>query len=130
MILETQQLAWLVLETVNRIQGKGSTVRLVAPRDEEVIRQLDPALEEHELFAAEVYLRARGYIASANLGLTSAVYTITTTGLDWLDEGFPWPSEALPMTGEEPEVAQPWSATGGPHEGAEPRAGWRRAFGG
>jgi hypothetical protein len=113
MSLETQQLAWLVLETVNRIQGKGSTVRLVAPRDEEVTRQLEPTLDEHELFAAEVYLLARGYIASANLGLTSAVYTITTTGLDWLDEGFPWPSEALQMTGEEPERAQPWSASGG-----------------
>jgi hypothetical protein len=130
MSLDSRQLAWLVLEAVNRIQGKRSTVRLVAPRDEEVTRQLDPTLDEHELFAAEVYLRARGYIASANLGLTSAVYTITTTGLDWLDEGFPWPSEALLVAGEEPERAQPWSASGGPHEGAEPRAGWRRAFGG
>jgi hypothetical protein len=103
---------------------------LVAPGDEEVIRQLDPALDEHELFAAEVYLRARGYIAWANLGLTSAVYTITTTGLDWLDEGFPWPSGALLAAGEEPERAQPWSTSGGPHEGAEPRSGWRKAFGG
>jgi hypothetical protein len=130
MSLETQQLAWLVLETVNRIQGKGSTVRLVAPRDEEVTRQLDPTLDEHELFAAEVYLRARGYIASANLGLTSAVYTITTIGLDWLDEGFPWLAEAHTEEAKKPEMARPWSAGGGPHEGAGPRSGWRRVFGG
>jgi hypothetical protein len=34
--LETGQLAWLVLKTVNRTQAKGSTVRLVVPRDPEI----------------------------------------------------------------------------------------------
>jgi hypothetical protein len=106
MSLETQQLAWLVLQTVDRLQGKGSTVRLVTPSDQEVTRQLDPTLAEHELLAAEEYLLERGHITPANLGLTWGTYTITTTGLDWLDEGFPWPSEALQTAAEEPERAR------------------------
>ena len=85
MRLDTQQLAWLVLETLNRTQGKGTTVRLVVPRDPEVARQLDPALTEHNLPAAEAYLLERGYIAPTNLGLTRGTYTITRAGLEWLE---------------------------------------------
>jgi hypothetical protein len=92
--VETHQLAWLVLEAGNRTQGKGSTVRLVVPSAPEVTCQLDPGLAEHELLAAEEYLLERGHIASANLGLTWGTYTITPSGLDWLDEGYPWPSGA------------------------------------
>ncbi len=97
MRVDTQQLAWLVLEAGNRTQGRGTTVRLVIPSAPEVTRQLDPNLAEDELLAAEEYLLERGYIAPANLGLTWGTYTITATGLAWLDEGYPWPS-AAPQT--------------------------------
>ena len=94
MRVDTQQLAWLVLETVNRMQGRGTTVRLVVPSAPEVTGQLDPSLAEHELLAAEEYLVEQGHITPANLGLTWGTYTVTLAGLDWLDDGYPWPSEA------------------------------------
>ena len=81
MSLDTQQLAWLVLQTVNRTQAKDTTIRLVVPRDPEVARQLDPMLVEHELLAAEAYLLERGYLAPTNLDLTWGTYTITAAGL-------------------------------------------------
>lgn len=117
MSLEPQQLAWLLLETVDRMQGKGTTVRLVVPSDKEVTRQLDTTLAEHELPAAEEYLLERGYIAPANLGLSRSTYTITPAGLSWIDEGFPWPAEAL----------QPPAADKGR---AELRSQLKRIFGG
>ena len=89
--IETHQLAWLVLEIINRSQARGTTVRLVVPRDPEVTRQLDPNLTEDELLAAEEYLLERGHIAPADLGLTWGTYTVTQAGLDWLEEGFRWP---------------------------------------
>ena len=84
---ETEQLAWLVLEALNRMQGRGTTVRLVVPSAPEVTRQLDPALAEHELLAAEEYLLKRVHIAPANIGLTWGTYTITPVGLEWLKGG-------------------------------------------
>ena len=106
MSLDTQQLAWLVLQTVNRTQAKGTTIRLVVPRDPEVARQLDPTLleralpaaEEYMLLAAEAYLLERGYIAPANLGLTWGTYTITPAGLEWLKEGLPDKEAAFDWT--------------------------------
>ena len=89
MSLDTQQLAWLVLQTVNRTQAKGTTIRLVVPRDPEVVRQLDltlaehalPAAEEYMLLPAEAYLLEQGYLAPAALDLTWGTYTITPAGL-------------------------------------------------
>jgi hypothetical protein len=126
---DTQQLAWLVLETVNRLQGKGSTVRLVVPSSPEVARQLDPSLAEHELLAAEEYLLEQGHIAPANLGLTWGTYTVTLAGLDWLDEGYPWPSGA-PQT----PAADTVGAAGHLPDGEEAQEGadstwWRRVLG-
>jgi hypothetical protein len=126
--IDTHQLAWLVLETVNRTQGRGTTVRLVVPSAPEVTRQLDPSLAEHELLAAEEYLLNRGHIAPANLGLTWSTYTITPAGLDWLDEGYPWPSEALQTP------AADMVGAGYRPDGEEAREGaespwWRRVLG-
>jgi len=87
MSMETEQLAWLVLEALNRTQGRGTTVRLVVPSAPEVTSELDPALAEHELLAAEEYLLERGHIAPANIGLTWGTYTITPVGLEWLKGG-------------------------------------------
>jgi hypothetical protein len=117
MSLEPQQLAWLLLETVDRMQGKGTTVRLVVPSDQEVTSQLDPTLAEHELLAAEEYLLERGYIAPANLGLARSTYTITPAGLSWIEESFPWPAETIQTPGTD-------------RERAEPRSQRRRIFGG
>jgi hypothetical protein len=105
-------------------------VRLVVSSDPEVTNQLDPNLAEHELLAAEEYLLERGYIASANLGLTWPTYTITTIGLDWLEEGVPWPLEGLQDTAEELERTDALVHNGGAQEGAEPRSWRRRVCGG
>jgi hypothetical protein len=80
MRLDTQQLAWLVLETLHRTQGKDTTVPLVDPRNPEVAHQLDQTLVADKLPAAEAYLLERGYIAPTNLGLTWGTYTITPRG--------------------------------------------------
>jgi hypothetical protein len=127
--VNTQQLAWLVLEAVNRLQGRGSTVRLVVPSAPEVTHQLDPTLAEHELLAAEEYLLNRGHIAPANLGLTWATYTITPAGLAWLDEGLPWPSGAPQTPAADMEAAEHGSGEEEAQEG-EVSSWWRRALGG
>jgi hypothetical protein len=126
MRLEPEQLAWLLLLTVNRMQGKGSTVRLVVPSDPEVTRELAPTFTENEILSAEEYLLNRGYIAPANIGLTWGTYTITPTGLGWLDEGFPGLLEASPTVVEEPEeAAKPRLATVGAQTGPK-RPWWRK----
>jgi hypothetical protein len=126
--LGPEQLAWLLLLTVNRKQGKGSTVRLVVPSDPEVTRELAPTLTENEILSAEQYLFDRGYIAPANMGLTWGTYTITPTGFGWLEEGFPGHLEASPTVAEEPEeAAKPRPATVGAQSGT-PRPWWRRLF--
>ena len=104
MRLDTQQVARLALETLNRKQGEGTTVRPVVPRNGEVAHQLDQALASHKLPAAEAFLLERGYIAPTNLGLsmlergyiaptnlglTWGTYAITPAGLEWLEEGLP-----------------------------------------
>ena len=104
MSLDTEQLAYLVLEAANRMQGKGTTVRLIVPSVPEVTNELDPTLAEHELLAAEEYLLERGRIAPANIGLTWGTYTITQAGLEWLEEGVPEPLEA-PHGGADPRPA-------------------------
>jgi hypothetical protein len=81
MSFSTQQLAWLLLGAADRMQGRGTSVRLVVPSDPEVTRELKPPLAEHELRAAEEYLLERGYIAPTNLDLTWGTYTITPAGL-------------------------------------------------
>jgi hypothetical protein len=141
---ETEQLAWLLLEALNRTQGRGTTVRLVVPSAPEVTSELDPALAEHELLAAEAYLLERGHIAPANIGLTWGTYTITPAGLRWLEEAPSeppeQPTEAPESVVEEPRESPdtPFERPKGeevrleapsPQEGSE-KAWWRRVFGG
>ena len=86
---EPEQLAWVVLRAVNRTQAKGSTVRIVVPRDPEVAYELDVVPTEDELLSAEEYLLDHDFLAPVDIGLTRGTYTITPAGLDWLDKGLP-----------------------------------------
>lgn len=85
----SERLAWLVLRAVNRAQAKDSTVRLVAPRDPDIVAELGRDLglgpTDEELVAAEEYLLEQGCIAPTGLGVTRDIYTVTLAGLDWLD---------------------------------------------
>jgi hypothetical protein len=89
LIRGSERLAWSVLRAVNRAQAKGSTVRLVAPRDPEIVDELGRELglgpTDEELLSAEDYLLEHGYIAPTGLGIMRDIYTVTPAGLDWLD---------------------------------------------
>jgi hypothetical protein len=91
----SEQAAWLVLQAVNRGHAKGSTVRLVAPRDPDIVEELGGELgsgpTDEELLSAEDYLLEHGYIALTGLGVTRNVYTVTLAGLDWLEAGLTAP---------------------------------------
>ncbi len=84
-----------MLRAVNRAQAKGSTVRLVTPRDPEMVdelnRELGLGLTDAELIAAEDHLLKHGYIAPTSLGVTRDIFTVTLAGLDWLDSGLAAP---------------------------------------
>jgi hypothetical protein len=86
-----EHLAWVVLRTVNRTQAKGSTARVIVPRDPEVAYELEVVPTEDELLTAEEYLLDQGYVAPVDIGLTRGTYTITPAGLDWLESGPPEP---------------------------------------
>ena len=89
---ELEQLAWVVLWTVNRTQAKGSTARIIVPRDPELAYdELEVVPTEDELLTAEEYLLDQGYVAQVDIGLTRGTYTITPVGLDWLESGPPEP---------------------------------------
>ena len=90
---ETRRLAWIVLETANQVQAKGSSLRLVVPRAPEVTYELEPPLSEADLLAVEKYLLERGYVAPANIGLRWGTYTISPAGFYFLEEGLPKPGD-------------------------------------
>jgi hypothetical protein len=141
---ESEQLAWLVLQTANRTQAKGSSVRLVVPRAPEVARELELPLDEAELLTVEEYLLERGYVAPANIGLTWGTYTITPAGFHWLEGSLPEPSptdrgrELAEKPGEEAafESAVRTELEEEPRPGGEmaqegsEQPWWRRMFGG
>jgi hypothetical protein len=126
---ELELLAWAVLETVNEAQAKGSTARLVVPRDPEIAEELSTEPDDIRLLSAVECLEERGYLARADMQLTRGAYTITLAGFDWLKEGPPTLSEQPEAATDEPERAEPRPDTPGPQEGAEPRSWWRRVFG-
>src|SRR3712207_4343772 len=120
-MIETEQLAWVVLRTVNRRQAKGSTVRLVVPSDPEVASELGMDPDEDRLQTAVEYLLDRGYIVPADVDLRRSTYAITPTGLKWLDRIPPEPLGASESAAGEPERAdkKPRPATGGTQEGID-----------
>ena len=103
----TEQLAWVVLQTTNQTQAKGSTVRLVSPRAPEMAYEREPPLTEAELLEVEEYLLECGYVAPTNIGRRWGNYTITPAGFSWLEGGLPEPTDQLWELAESPgeEVA-------------------------
>ncbi len=109
-----KNLPWLVLRAANRTQAKGSTVRLIVPRAQEVAEELDMELTDSQLLSVEEHLQNHGYIEPANIGLTWGTYTVTPAGLRWLEEAPPSessdsPTEALssPVRPKPAEPAEP-----------------------
>ncbi len=78
------QLARAILHTVNRTQTRGSTVRIVVPRDSDVTDVLGIDPDADRLQSAVEHLLERGYIIPADVDLTRGAYTITRAGLLWL----------------------------------------------
>jgi hypothetical protein len=99
---ETRRLAWVVLQTANRTQAKGSSVRLVVPRAPEVTYELEPPLSEAELVAVEGYLLEGGYVTRVDIGLRWGTYTISPAGFDWLEGGLPQPTDRLRELAKKP----------------------------
>jgi hypothetical protein len=130
MSFETEQLAWLVLRTVNQIQTKGSMVRLAVPTDPEVDVQLPVAVTDEELLLAEEYLEGHGYLARAGITLTRGTYTITPAGLKWLERGSPQPLEAAETIPQSPEKSEPLPQRAGAQGSVPRRSWWRRILGG
>jgi hypothetical protein len=139
---EIEHFAWVVLRTVNRMQAKGSTVRVIVPRDPEVVSEVAQELSlspsSDDLLSAEEYLLECGYIEPVDIGLMRGSYSVTPAGLDWLGGSFLSPPRAPETGAEEHERAESWSSTGGSQESTERsftqeepqfRTWWRRVFG-
>jgi hypothetical protein len=106
-----KNLPWLVLRAANRTQAKGSTVRLIVPRAQEVAEELGMELTDSQLLSVEEHLQDHGYVEPANIGLTWGTYTVTLAGLRWLEEFPPTesseaPTEALSRS-VQPEPSEP-----------------------
>jgi hypothetical protein len=126
---ETERLAWAVLRAANRVQAKGTTVRLVVPRAPEVAHDLQEEVAEERLLTAEEWLFQRGYLAPANVGLTWGTYTITTAGLEWLRGEIPGSLDAPQKATEEALGARPASGSADAPAAPERVPWWRKVFG-
>lgn len=119
-----ERLAWLVLRTANRTQAKGSTARIVVPRDPEMVDELargwDSILTDDDLLSVEEYLEEHGFLEPTDIGLTRGTYTITPAGLRWIEGETPGAPETPQAAGEEPEGAgsRRSPASGGDQEGS------------
>ena len=138
------------MRTANRTQAKGSTARIVVPRDPEMVDELGRERgvipPDDALLSAEEYLEEHGYLAPTDIGLTRGTYTITPAGLRWIEGAPPGATETSQVTGEGSEGAKPRRspASGEDREGPEPGTGvawtggargvrrswWRRVLGG
>ena len=84
---EIGRLAYVVLWMLNRMQAKGSTVRIVVPRDPEVAYELGVNTDEDVIMIAVGYLLEQGYVVPAGIDLQRGAYTIAPAGLEWLEAG-------------------------------------------
>jgi hypothetical protein len=116
-IEEIEELAYVVLQTVNRTQAKGSTARIISPRDPEVADELGLDPDEDRLLTAVEYLLEEGYVIPAGIELPRGDYTIAPAGLEWLEMGAR--TESLEAPGE--EATEPSEGTASPQEQQLPR---------
>ena len=84
---DTEALARVVLQTANRTQAKGSSVRIVVPRALEMADEVGVELTEARLVEVEGYLYLNGYVEPVDMGLSCGTYTITPAGFEWLGGG-------------------------------------------
>jgi hypothetical protein len=98
-IEEIEELAYVILQTVNRTQAKGTTARIISPRDPEVADELGMDPDEDRLLTAVEYLLEEGYVVPAGIDLPRGDYTIAPAGLEWLEMGAT--TEPLEAPGEE-----------------------------
>jgi hypothetical protein len=99
-IEEIEELAYVILQTVNRTQAKGTTARIISPRDPEVADELGMDPDEDRLLTAVEYLLEEGYVLPAGIDLPRGDYTIAPAGLEWLEMGAT--TEPLEAPGEAP----------------------------
>ena len=111
MSAELELFAWSVLRTANRTQAKGSTARIVVPRDPEMADELGREWgvipTDDDLLSAEEYLEEYGYLAPTAIGLTRGTYTVTSAGLRWIEGAPPGATETLQGTGEDSDEKKP-----------------------
>jgi hypothetical protein len=91
------------LQTANRTQAKGSTARIVVPRDPGMVDELGRergVIPTDDLLSAEEYLEEHGYLAPTDIGLTRGTYIITPAGLRWIEGAPPGATETPQETGE------------------------------
>jgi hypothetical protein len=111
-IEEIEELAYVVLQTVNRTQAKGSTARIISPRDPEVADELGLDPDEDRLLTAVEYLLEEGYVVPAGIELPRGDYTIAPAGLEWLEMGATTESlEAAPGEAPGEEAIEPSEGT-------------------
>ena len=75
-----------MLEALNRLQARGSRVRIVVPRGPEAAREL--GLDDPDAGAIPVardWLEYRRHITRADIGLSVETFTITPEGLGWIE---------------------------------------------
>ncbi len=135
---EPEELAWIVLRTVNQMQAKGSTARIVVPRDPEVAYELDVAPTDDELLSAEEYLLDHDFLVPVDIGLTRGSYSVTPVGLDWLGRSSLSSPRAPETVAEGRDGAGSRPGTGGAREDTDRssaqekpvlRTWWRRVIG-
>jgi hypothetical protein len=120
-IEEIEELAYVILQTVNRTQAKGTTARIISPRDPEVADELGMDPDEDRLLTAVEYLLEEGYVVPAGIDLPRGDYTIAPAGLEWLEMGAT--TEPLEAPGEAPgeEAIEPSEDTREPPQEQLPR---------
>ena len=127
---ETELLAWAVLRASNRMQARGTTIRLVVPRAPEVIDDLGmEVVAEERIVEAEEWLVERGYLTPADVMLTRGAYTITPAGLDWLKGAMPEPQVAPQKVAEDAPDDQAPSGGADVPGASEGPPWWRKVFG-
>ena len=120
-IEEIEERAYVILQTVNRTQAKGTTARIISPRDPEVADELGMDPDEDRLLTAVEYLLEEGYVVPAGIDLPRGDYTIAPAGLEWLEMGAT--TEPLEAPGEAPseEAIEPSEDTREPPQEQLPR---------